>query len=324
MRDRLRFLPIAVFVVGLLLVGVTSFQLHTGLWLEALREIGLALAIVGFATLTIEAVRVKQFSEELQKAVATKLLEIERISADAIMRGPLPRFYYEHIKRLMLLKQTYRTGWGINLRLEPAADGLFELSYDQAYTVKNLSAVVHIYELEFLETLDGEFTDKSRIRFVKARFEHSPHPEVFLEASPGETIGNRTEDAIVFRQSIPMNQGMSLVVEEGSVGWVRSSDMFFVPAADPADGIRCTMDHPSTVRVVFEFPEGPTRESVYLAAKRTEQLRTGWVRSSWDYPFPIVPSVAIICSWSLESTPTASAVTAATDVANAEEPAASA
>src|SRR5690349_11193996 len=39
-------------------------------WMPIVREIGIALLIVAVATLTIESLRVKMFSDELQQAVA--------------------------------------------------------------------------------------------------------------------------------------------------------------------------------------------------------------------------------------------------------------
>jgi len=75
---------------------------------DFLRELCIALAIVGTATVSIERMRVKSFSAELSGNVASKLAEIEDTTRDAIMRGPLPRTYYEDVKQLMLMNRFLR------------------------------------------------------------------------------------------------------------------------------------------------------------------------------------------------------------------------
>lgn len=227
-----------------------------------------------------------------------KLAEIERTATDAIMRGPLPRFYYEHVKRLMLLRQIYRTEWNINITLSSAQDGRHEMLYDQSFVIRNLSGLVEIYDLCIYESSDGDESNKARIRFVEARFEHSSKAEIEEHSSESDSLGNWDEDgSLEFSRSIPLPQGSSLRVLSGTSGFVRENDMFFVPAVDPADGIRVVIDHPKTVNLVVEFPEGPTRESPYGAVCRVEALTHTVARTTWDYPHPIVPSAAIICYW---------------------------
>jgi hypothetical protein len=259
--------------------------------------------IVSVATMTIESLRVKMFSDELQKAVATRLEEIERTAADAIMRGPLPRSYYEHVKRLMLLKQILRSNSELRMVLTPVSNERFELLFDQSYTVRNLSGLEQSWSLECHESTDGQYGERTRIRFVRARFERAAALEVDEVAPEGGTAGVKGNGEIVFARPIRIPPGAGLVVEMGSVGWVRGNDLFYVPARDPGEGIRCVVDHPESVEVECEFPEGPMPESAYIARTWTEGLRDGWRRSTWEYSFPIAPSTAVICYWSVRDKP---------------------
>src|SRR5262249_53334273 len=131
--QRLR-IPAVVGVIGVLLVALSAstwidarvHQLANALYTvspfaasfvapEVFREIGIALTLAAIATMSIEAARVREFSSELAAIVNTKLEEIEKTASDAILRGPLPKSYYEHVKRLMLLKLFLRNDWRMNM-----------------------------------------------------------------------------------------------------------------------------------------------------------------------------------------------------------------
>ena len=137
---------------------------------EVLRELGIALILAAVATVSIEAARVRQFSIELTELADAKIADIERAAADAILRGPLPKPYYEHVKRLMLLKPFLRSSWRINLVFTRKADDRLEMLFDQHYCVTNLASISHIYTVVHHESPDqnGDFRGVARIRYARA------------------------------------------------------------------------------------------------------------------------------------------------------------
>jgi hypothetical protein len=131
---------------------------------EVVKEIGLALLIAGLATVTIERLRVRSFSNELAKEVSEKLQALEYAATDAIMRGPLPRQYYEHVKRLMLLRHFLRQNWIVQLEFHWTTSDVRVL-LDQRYRMSNLSGTTETYKIEHFEQHDMD--DDAVIRYVR-------------------------------------------------------------------------------------------------------------------------------------------------------------
>jgi hypothetical protein len=142
---------------------------------EVLRELGIALILVAVATVSIEAARVRAFTADLFAIVDAKLAEIERTAADAIMRGPFPKSYYEHVKRLMLLKPFLRSDWRINLVFNHKQD-CFEMLFEQHFRITNLASIAQTYLVVHHESPDlgGDFKGFARIRYARARKDNAP------------------------------------------------------------------------------------------------------------------------------------------------------
>jgi hypothetical protein len=263
-----------------------------------LREIGIALLIVVIATATIESVRVKMFSRELQDATEDKLRQIADTAADKILQGPLPESYYYHVKREMLLRPIFRSNWHINAILTPKVENALELVFDQEYTVENCAKLEETYSVEAYQSLETEFADRARIRHVRARFERSIKYQID-ESAPddGATVGDRDATAIKFKKSVLLRPGVALTITVGTLEWTYPNDMFFVVVNDPTAGARCVIDHPESTVVKFEFPEGESEGTRHAAIESVEKLPGGIMRSTWDFPFPIVPTATIICYW---------------------------
>jgi hypothetical protein len=102
-RSRVEYLSIAVPVIA----GFTTP--------EVFREIAIAFTIIGLVAASLERARIKVFSDELTTEVRERLDEIEKTASARVMRGPLPREYYEHIFKLMLLNRVRLTEWNVRL-----------------------------------------------------------------------------------------------------------------------------------------------------------------------------------------------------------------
>jgi hypothetical protein len=265
---------------------------------EVLRELGIALVLVAVATISIEAARVRAFSGELSAIVDGKLEQIEKTAADAIMRGPLPKSYYEHVKRLMLLKPFLRSDWRINLVFNDRQD-YFEVLFEQHFRITNLTSIGQTYSVVHHESPDqgGGFPGLARIRYARARHENAQDWE-FNEAAPdGETLGKLVDGDLGFERNVGVAANISMSVETASVEHARLVDTrLFIPP-DATTGLVCVCEHPSWLNVELDLPEVVGLPDDFSGKVASERLSDGRVRTEWQFPFPIVPSAAAVLSW---------------------------
>jgi hypothetical protein len=275
-----------------------SLLTEPGFW----HEVSLALVIAGFATLTIEKLRVKTFTSELSAAVDAKLTLIENTTRDAIFRGPLPRAYYEYVKSVMLLDRFLVTGFRFTMELETLTDkaGYLKLRFDQEYRVTNLNDIEREYTVESFEDLDLDdiFPNTTQIKYVRARSEGSPTWRIHEHADTDATLGIVENDRRVFRKELLLKRGETLIVQAGTEEIVLERDNTGLVIGGPNMGVHSTVFHPSSVVVDVDFPKVYGTDAKTFDPKiDSQELDASRVRSDWEFPFPMLPGSEITVRW---------------------------
>jgi hypothetical protein len=94
-----------------------------------------------------------------------------------------------------------------------------------------------------------------------------------------------------------MAANTSISVETASVEQARLVDTrLFIPP-DPTTGLVCVCEHPSWLNVELDLPEVVGLPDDFSARVASEQLSSDLVRTEWQFPFPMVPSAAVVFCW---------------------------
>lgn len=266
---------------------------------EVLKEICLAAAVAGLATIAIENLRIHVFTEELEELVAKKLNSIEEATKDAVARGPLPRPYYEYVQKMMLSSTFIGSDWTITIRLEPDVhrSGCVQRSIDQQYMLKNLSGTEQQYVLEHRSTVFG-IRGTGAITCMRAKLQHTGEWLVNLPSSGDESIGIVKDGCLVFQRTVPVPRDATIMVEKGSVDPLDAHDFTLFLVRHAHTHLRCAVDHPDGLTISMHFPEAYGAPISFSPLTGERQLRPGWKRSEWDFPFPLLPGSTVALEWS--------------------------
>jgi hypothetical protein len=313
-------LPYVTLALGLILIGLSashasSEYISAGIsavcavcapFVEraVVREIGIALAIVGLATVSVEKRRIAVFTQELSEMVDHKLTQIEDTTRDAIFRGPLPRRYYETVREFLLLNRFQKSEWNVKIVLRPVPTNhdYYVLDFDQTYRVTNLHGSDRSYPLIHYEaltpvSLEDIFPSNTRILYVRARVDNASTFLINEVAADGATVGARKEDKVIFEKPIPLKTGESVLVEEASVIIVRSRDGNELVIWEPTMGLRVVVEHPPELLVSIGFPDAITNAAAVEAGKSSVEVNDRVKRSMWEYGMPLLPGTIIALEW---------------------------
>jgi len=268
---------------------------------DVLRELSLALVIVGLVTISVERARVKTFSEQLSRAVDQKLAQIEETTRDAIVAGPLPKAYYEQIKQVILLNRFLRPEWTMTIRFVPLdkLQGFVSFSFEQVYSIKNLHGFETKYVVEHWESCDWE--DKcpgtTCIRYVKAKYEGADAWLFEEQAEIGITLGVREDSAVRFKKPISIPTNQVLVVHEGSTKVMRDRGYEAISISEPTMGAKFWVECPEDLVVEITIPEiHPDRDKHVVKGKK-EPMEGGRIRTYWEFHSAMPPFSYFIVDW---------------------------
>lgn len=267
---------------------------------EVFKELGIALAIIATVALFMERQRIENFTDQISRIVKAKLDEIEQTTLNAIIRGPLPREYYEEISKVLLFNHFLRTDWAIRLTfsLEDTKEYI-KVSFDQEYKIKNLYGYEKPYLVDHLEALEWEdkFPDATKIQYVRVKYERSTNWIVNEAAETGKPIGVKEHDFIRFKESVSVPTDEVLVVHEGSIKIIRERGYEGIIVGEPTLGMKCWITHQDDLIVNIEYPEIHPGFQAYKGKVGEERLEGGKLRSYWEFPSPMPPFSYYIVNW---------------------------
>jgi hypothetical protein len=273
---------------------------------EVGNELGIALMIVGVAPLSVEKLRIKEFSGRLSAQVENKLGEIERTTRDLIFRGPLPDKYYRHISQLMFFNHFLRRDWKIRMEFSwaDAAHSSLSVSCEQDYKIENLHSTQEDYVIDHFETLDWVESAHAptRLEYVRAKYEGAGAGEWLVNeaAKPGGTVGCCENGMVRFRAGVPMRAKQALQVYERSSKAVGKQQFDYFLIGEPTDGVTCEIRYPEDLGVELDWPERQLQgQPVEPEADRCE---CGIRITDWDFPNPMPPCSFFTVRWQTRTT----------------------
>lgn len=312
----LRTHPLLLSAVGFVMVAVASAKPSKD-WLastashltpvlavlldpQLIHEIGIAIAVVGFVSWSIERAHLAEFGNQLSMVAKTKLDEIELASREAIVRGPLPRIYYEHVSTIMLNNRFVKYDWVVNLRFEwvsgkDQGEACLRCITDSEYKIKNYCGWEEEYEIDHFESceLEERFPGTAAIRYVRAKWEGSGN---WIIEYQGKDSGEHVDKFVRFKQKVTMAAEAVLEVRQGSAKMVRPSQEDWVLISEPTMSVECNVDCPEDLIMEVDWPESDLSAG-HKANMHEEPMPDGRKRITWDFPFPMSPYSCFFICW---------------------------
>jgi hypothetical protein len=300
--------PWILFLTGVGIVGLVSwFQAQnqlTEIQAHVLTEIGMAVAIIGFVTWSIEKARVESFTTHLTTLTNEKLEEIKKTTVDAIIQGPLPRTYYEHISKTMFDTSFLRTEWTIRIDIDwkpgTADREYLQLKIEQVYKIQNISSFPQEFEVGHFESRDWDdkFPQSTRFRYVRAEYADGSGSFFSVEPSTdGTQPWKIDDDTISFARRINIPPGRTVEIQVASEKLMRDRQYESRIVGEPSTGIKFLINAPEDLAVTIDIPEfllGSPGEKIKISEERP---RDGRQSSYWHIARPLPPSSCIFIVW---------------------------
>ncbi|HEV3037996.1 MAG TPA: hypothetical protein VHA33_09445 [Candidatus Angelobacter sp.] len=309
---------IAIIVTTVLLRRQLTSISHE-IVIDVLRELGMALAIIGFVTWSVEAARVKSFADSLSSQVdriiktfsatlssevSRKLDEIKNTTVDAVIQGPLPRAYYEHVQKVVFKNCFVRETWDVTFNFEwnPTKEtdkpDFVYLAIEQIYRIRNVGTSAEPYEIDHYETRDWDDIFPGATDYTHLRAELDDQPGVFVfNESVTSGAWEADGDQLRLHKKAEIKPGQALTVTVGSRKIMRDRQYESRLVGEPTLGVNFHMQAPEDLFVEVEIPEsllGSLKEKI----KPLEELKVkNRISRHWNIPFPLPPSACIFVSW---------------------------
>ena len=304
--------PWLLLLLGLIDVGLItllrSWQIiQEGTIPEILKELGLAIAIVGFVTWSVERARVNLFTTELSKLVDEKLNQIKETTTDAIRQGPLPRPYYEQVSQTMFLSNFFKYEWIVKLKFEWCKDGAFDVPFkdefvrlfiEQEYRIKNISGVRQWYTIDHYESRDWDdkIPNATSFDYVRARLDKKDEFAINTDkdTDPPWHLAN---EGIRFTQQVELPSDGVLKVWVASHKLMRVGQYESRIMGEPTESALFQITGPDDLSVDIEVPEillGTLKGKVKVSSKSDGK---GSTSSVWHVARPLPPSACIFINW---------------------------
>ncbi len=283
-----------------LLVDYASFPKDFAeLFLDVLKEVGVAFFIAGIAILSIEQARVKTFTEELTSVVDAELKRIEFATTDLVYRGPLPRKYYEKIKDDMLSPRFVRHKWDFHLEISWLAGlDFLEFRFHQEYEIENVDSSTRKYAVSHFESCDWDwdprFAHTTRIDYLRIYLAGAPSSEE--KAQPGGTLGESEAEFIKVERIVELPIKNILRVEEGSTKIMSARHLETRMIAEPTMDLRMYVRYPADLKVEIDLPHVLLGNEDFKRVS-DETLRDGKRETYWHVSRPLAPLTFFNVVW---------------------------
>jgi hypothetical protein len=308
----LSLLPYVLFAAGLISVGVAVWIKHTN-WnnreiiAEVVKEVGIAAAVVGIVTISIEKWKVKSFTAELEKVVDRKLDEIKSITKDAVFQGPLPREYYEQISKTMVNDHRWfaQLDWEVSLDLRwKATDSEYiDVFIEQGYKIQNISSFDKTFTIRHFESkdFDDKFPGATSFRFVRAWLKETPMSPLLdvqlAAANPTAPYIKEDLEEVQFKADLDIPKARCLCVRVGSRKVLRDRHYESRFIFRPTLGASFKITAPDDVDAKLDVP-------TLLKGKPEDQLKVGEEKNSdgrttthWLVGTPLPPATCVFVIW---------------------------
>lgn len=314
--------PWILLCIGIVDVGLVSLLRHRNLigneTVEVLKEFGIAAAIIGLVTLSIEKARVLSFTralsavvdhklEDIKKITRDAILELAAITKDAIYQGNLPREYYEQISKTMLQRSFTQSHWLVELDFEWLPDSEHEflnIFIDQTYEITNISSFTTRYRIQHYESKDWDhkFPGATSFRYVRAWLGDRQAPSsVTVEGVPeGDSRFSVTPKELRFTTEIDIPSRGILNVEVGTRKILSDRHYEGRFVFNPTLGARFHITAPDNLAIHLEVPE-PLLAGI---ENRIENIKVGEEKtvdgrktSHWNVTRPLPPTTRLFVIW---------------------------